>query len=259
VNLNFHRTGAGSPLVLIHGIGHRWQAWQPVLPLLAENHDVIAVDLPGFGASPAPDGGVPSDIRVSVRLLADLLAEMGIVRPHVAGYSLGGAMSLEMAALDLCASATAFSPAGFFTEAERRRAVRLLKRLRATTFAPASMIRMTMSSPRLRDQSFRALVAHPERISPQTGYEDALAMRRGRGFRVVANAARGYRFDSALVTPTTVAWGAVDRIFPVTQAEVAKSRLPQARHLVLDDCGHVPMSDNPELVATTILETTRRA
>jgi pimeloyl-ACP methyl ester carboxylesterase len=254
--LNLHRTGMGTPLVLIHGLGHRWQAWRPVIPALAAHHEVIAVDLPGFGGSPAPKGGVPTDIKASVAMLAEMLGDLGVKCPHVAGYSLGGAMSLEMAAAGLCASATAFSPAGFFTEAERRHAVRLLTRMRATTFAPAMLIRATMASPRLRDQSLRALVAHPERISAQTGYEDALAMRRGRAFRTIASASRGYAFSGALSVPATVAWGALDRIFPVAQAAVARSRLPSARHVVLDGCGHVPMSDDPKLVARTILETT---
>lgn len=48
----YDRAGHGEPLVLIHGIGHRRQAWAPVFPLLTPHRDVIAVDLPGFGESP---------------------------------------------------------------------------------------------------------------------------------------------------------------------------------------------------------------
>ncbi len=54
--LSHHRSGAGEPLVLIHGIGSRWQLWEPILPALRAHFDVVAVDLPGFGAS-APAGG----------------------------------------------------------------------------------------------------------------------------------------------------------------------------------------------------------
>jgi pimeloyl-ACP methyl ester carboxylesterase len=54
--LNYERWGSGPPLVLLHGIGHRLQAWDPVLDRLAAAHDVIAVDLPGFGKSPPLDG-----------------------------------------------------------------------------------------------------------------------------------------------------------------------------------------------------------
>jgi len=47
MKLSYDRRGSGEPLVLIHGIGHRWQAWTPVLDRLAEHHDVIAIDIPG--------------------------------------------------------------------------------------------------------------------------------------------------------------------------------------------------------------------
>ncbi|HCU52375.1 MAG TPA: alpha/beta hydrolase, partial [Micromonosporaceae bacterium] len=64
------RRGSGSPLVLIHGIGHRWQAWEPVLDELAEHHEVLAIDLPGFGKSPVPDGGMPPDMAATVASVA---------------------------------------------------------------------------------------------------------------------------------------------------------------------------------------------
>ena len=56
--LVYTRKGSGEPLVLIHGIGHRRQAWDPVFERLAESYDVIAVDLAGFGESPAYPYGV---------------------------------------------------------------------------------------------------------------------------------------------------------------------------------------------------------
>lgn len=53
----YERKGAGEPLLLLHGIGHHLQAWHPVTDVLAGQYDVIAVDLPGFGASaPLPEG-----------------------------------------------------------------------------------------------------------------------------------------------------------------------------------------------------------
>ena len=60
---NHDRSGRGEPLVLMHGIGSRWQMWEPVIPRLAERHDVIAVDLPGFGASPMPPPALPAGAR----------------------------------------------------------------------------------------------------------------------------------------------------------------------------------------------------
>ena len=59
----YDRRGHGEPLVLIHGIGGRWQMWEPVLGGLAPHRDVIALDLPGFGASPMPPAGHPGRSR----------------------------------------------------------------------------------------------------------------------------------------------------------------------------------------------------
>jgi pimeloyl-ACP methyl ester carboxylesterase len=50
--LNYARRRSGSPLALLHGIGHHWRTWDPVLARLTANHDVIAANLPGFGKAP---------------------------------------------------------------------------------------------------------------------------------------------------------------------------------------------------------------
>ncbi len=75
----------------------------------------------------------------------------------------------------------------------------------------------------------------------------------------MARAGRGYAFAGAPTVPVTVAWGTRDRILPYRQAAVARARLPGACHLDLTGCGHVPMHDDPELVASVILDTTRAA
>ena len=52
MKLHHIRQGAGEPLVLIHGLGGSIVVWKPVIDLLAAERDVVAIDLPGFGASP---------------------------------------------------------------------------------------------------------------------------------------------------------------------------------------------------------------
>jgi pimeloyl-ACP methyl ester carboxylesterase len=60
-NLAHHRTGAGQPLVLLHGVGESAVGWQPVLQTLSDDYDVILFDLPGFGRSPTlPPGVAPT-------------------------------------------------------------------------------------------------------------------------------------------------------------------------------------------------------
>jgi pimeloyl-ACP methyl ester carboxylesterase len=254
--INHDRRGAGEPLVLIHGIGHRWQAWSPVLDELARHHEVIAIDLPGFGGSEVPPGGMPRDMAAAVAGVATGLAELGIERPHVAGNSLGGAIGLELATAGLAASATAFSPAGFFTRAEGRRALMLLSLLRASTRQPAPVLRRALARGPVRQLTFGQLMANPSVLDLDRLVGDALALRDGAGFRAVARSARDYEFRGRPTVPVTVAWGTQDRILRPHQADRAKARLPDARHVALDGCGHVPMSDDPGRVARLIIETT---
>lgn len=254
--VNAERRGSGEPLLLIHGIGHRWQAWEPVIDKLAEFHSVIAIDLPGFGRSPVPKGGMPGTMLDVVGLIAEFLAEDGLDRPHVAGNSLGGAIALELASAGLVSSATAFSPGGFYNEAERRRALGILNTLRVNTFLPAPALRLALRSSAVRRWSLVPIVENPSNLSVERTLEDAIAMRRGRGFRPVAKAARTYSFQGAPEVPVCVAWGVKDRIFRVHQAERAREKLPQAQHELLHGCGHVPMSDDPDLVSSVILRTT---
>ena len=104
MRLNHHRAGSGEPLVLIHGIGSRWQMWEPVLDRLTPDREVIALDLPGFGASPMPPPGTPAGPESLTSLVHDFLVEIGLDRPHVAGQLAGGARSpLNSPAADRCA------------------------------------------------------------------------------------------------------------------------------------------------------------
>jgi pimeloyl-ACP methyl ester carboxylesterase len=270
VTLHTVRKGAGEPLVLIHGIGHHWRAWEPVIDLLAAHHDVIAIDLPGFGRSPAPtqNRGMPS----AVEALAAYFAEAGLDRPHVAGNSLGGAIALELAAAGHARSVTALSPAGFSTPAQVRRALSILRGHRVGAFTPAPLLKVFYRTGFGKAFSFGWLVRNPGVLTAERALADTLALRGGKGFGAVARHGRAYAFaagrdapgrDAAgrgmSGVPVTIAWGSRDRIFPPVHAGVARDRLPGARHVTLDGCGHVPMSDNPALVAGVILRTTAAA
>lgn len=257
VEVVFDRRGSGSPLVLLHGIGHHWGAWLPVLDRLAETHDVIAVDLPGFGRSPVPAAGLPKDMPGLVTGMIEFFAALGLDRPHVAGNSLGGAIALELAAAGAVASATALSPAGFCTPRELRWALTVLALHRSAARLPDPMLRGMFGSPALRALAMGMILARPHRMTLDAALADARALREARAFRAVARAGRGYVFAGVPAVPVTVAWGTRDRILPYRQAALARTRLPAARHLDLTGCGHVPMHDDPDLVASVILDTTR--
>jgi pimeloyl-ACP methyl ester carboxylesterase len=255
VEVVFERRGAGPPLVLLHGIGHHWAAWSPVLDRLAEAHDVVAVDLPGFGRSPVPAAGLPADMPALVRGVAELFGALGLTRPHVAGNSLGGAIALELATAGAVASATALSPAGFCSPRELRWALTVLSLHRTAARLPAPVLRALFASAPGRTLALGMILARPGRLTVDAALADARALRDALAFRAVARAGRGYAFAGSPTVPVTVAWGTRDRILPYRQAALARTRLPAARHLDLTGCGHVPMHDDPELVASVILGT----
>ncbi|MGB9011366.1 MAG: alpha/beta fold hydrolase [Aeromicrobium sp.] len=144
--LSHTRRGSGEPLVLIHGIGHRRQAWDPVFDLLAASYDVIAVDLAGFGESSPPPDGLSYSMEHACENLADNFLLWGIEKPHIVGNSLGGALALELAARGHARSATALSPAGFFRGPDRLVALGLLLALKVTSHLPPALIAGAMRS-----------------------------------------------------------------------------------------------------------------
>src|SRR4249919_3399847 len=111
------RTGSGETLVLVHGTGSQRQMWDPVLERLAAQRDVIALDLPGFGESPALSEPVVRPERYA-DAIAELLDELGVATAHVAGNSLGGGVALVLGARGRARSVTALSPIGFWTPQE---------------------------------------------------------------------------------------------------------------------------------------------
>jgi pimeloyl-ACP methyl ester carboxylesterase len=256
IEVAFERRGNGSPLVLLHGIGHRWQAWEPVLDALSAEHDVIAVDMPGFGQSPLLPEGRGYDMASAVQACADIFEDMGLDRPHVAGNSLGGVISLELASRGLVSSATALAPAGFWTPRARAWALQVLSLIRLTSRAPAPLRAACLRNRYFRMAMGSLLYGHPSRMTEEIMLADALSMIGAKGFDLVAAAGRDYVYASPAPTvPVTVAWGTRDRILWPSQARRAAALLPRARHVWLYRAGHVPMIDEPEQVASLILAT----
>jgi len=165
--------------VLVHGLGHRRQAWDPVLPRLARHREVIALDLPGFGESPPLPAGESYDVPTAMERFAELFAELGLGAPHVAGSSLGGALALELGARGMVSSVTALAPAGFWTPLERRWALTLLSTTRMSARVPDIVLRRGVAADqRVRTSMINLLYAHPERQDPDAFLGDARALKR---------------------------------------------------------------------------------
>jgi len=95
LNLYFETHGAGRPLILLHGGLGSGEMFGPILPALAERHQVIAPDLQGHGRTADIDR--PIDIRLMADDIAALIEHLGLDEPDVVGYSLGGGVALQTA------------------------------------------------------------------------------------------------------------------------------------------------------------------
>ncbi len=241
--------------MLLHGIGHHWQAWRPVIPLLCDEHDVIACDSPGFGRSTA----LPEDVEPTIPAYADaferFFAELGLERPHVAGNSMGGAIALELARRRVVSSACALSPAGFWTPGERRFAQASLKALAQTPRLARPAVIAIARTRAGRIALFSQTFGWPTRLPA----EEAVATLRDAwaapAFKRTLTAFRDYDFSAPEEldgVAVTIAWGVRDRLLPYgRQAPRARAMLPQARHVTLG-AGHVPFFDDPAAVAQVV-------
>jgi 2-succinyl-6-hydroxy-2,4-cyclohexadiene-1-carboxylate synthase len=86
------------PLLLLHGFTGSSQSWLPVLPLLAPQRQIIAVDLLGHGRSPSPVRAIRYGMETVAADLLDLLDQLAIEQTDILGYSMGGRLALYLAA-----------------------------------------------------------------------------------------------------------------------------------------------------------------
>ncbi|WP_129310608.1 alpha/beta hydrolase [Streptomyces sp. L2] len=259
VTVSYARVGHGEPLVLLHGIGHHRQVWDPVVDILATEREVIAVDLPGFGASPALPDGLAYDLPTTNAVLAALFTALELDRPHVAGNSLGGLLALELGREKLVRSVTALSPAGFWSQAERRYAFSVLRAMRGTARRlPPGLVERLSRTAAGRTALTSTIYARPGRRSPEAVVAETFALAEASGFAATLRAGRTVRFtDDVPHVPVTVGWGSRDMLLVRRQGIRAKRIIPRARLVRLPGCGHCPMNDDPALVARVILDGSR--
>jgi pimeloyl-ACP methyl ester carboxylesterase len=246
VTIAYERRGSGPPLLLIHSLGTDRCVWHPVLDRLAAARDVIAIDLPGFGGSAALPDGVPPTPRALADAVASFVRNLGVARPHVAGNSLGGWVALEMGLDGAVSSVSAIAPAGLWPRALAPKP----SIARGLARAGLPVLSVVLGSAAGRRLALGATMAHPERVPRRDALRLVRAYAAAPGYETVNAAMRAGRFEGLdrLRVPVTFGWPDRDRL-------VARpASLPAAaRNVVLHDCGHVPMWDDPAQVAALLL------
>lgn len=256
-----HRLGEGTPLVLLHGIAMSWRAWQPVIPLLAERHEVFAPSLAGHHGAALAERDTPWSVSALTDALESQLDEAGIDTAHVAGNSLGGWVALELARRGRARSVVALSPAGGWrADRDLRRVVRLVRVGRL--FAHHPLRRAMLSRPRIRRAILRGA---SERGHVMTAAEADELFRDNLACTALGDLLASMAQDGPLRPlseahcPIRIAWAQHDRVIPFGRyGEPLAEAIPDAELVTLLGVGHIPMHDDPQLVADTILEHTAR-
>jgi pimeloyl-ACP methyl ester carboxylesterase len=249
-------SGSGPTLVLVHGVTHRRQGWDVLLDRLTPYRRVVTVDLPGHGESPAV-GQPPNMLEFLTDELSAFVADVTPEgeRAHVAGNSLGGWLALALAARGEVVSATALSPAGFFVNRlDQKRARATFVSIRTIAKISGKRLPQALQFKAIRYAALAPFFAKPSRIS----YEDALVDSRSLMANEVLDPLGPLPFVLPAVVdpaiPVTVAWGRRDLVLPVYQARRVLEQFPAAQLSVLPRLGHVPMSDDPALIAKILLD-----
>lgn len=259
MNMNHLRMGTGKPLLLIHGLGGSARSWATICTALAERREVIAVDLPGFGATPPLAG------ETSIRTLSDavtaFLDAQGLRGIDAVGSSMGARLVLELARRGgVLGSVVSLDPGGFWRGWERHaffssiwlsiRAVRLLQPL-----MPA-ISRSKVARTMLLAQFSR----RPWALDPAVVLEEMRSYARAPAFdELLRRLAYGEEQEGAargsIEAPLVIGWGRNDRVCFTSQAKRALALFPDARLHWFERCGHFPHWDAPHETVQLILNT----
>jgi pimeloyl-ACP methyl ester carboxylesterase len=251
--INTIELGEGPPLVFVHGLAGSWQNWLEQVPVLAREHRVVTLDLPGFGSSPMPSGEI--SIARYARLLDGLLGELAIDAAAVVGNSMGGFIAAELAIAfpQRVERLVLVSAAGISTYADPRTAralpaLRLSQRIVAAGAAWAASKSDTVARrARLRQATLALVVRHPSKLPAPLAAEQLRGAGKP-GFVQALASILDYDFRERLpeiACPTLIVWGDGDRVINVRDADVFAELIGGSRRVVFEDTGHVAMLERP--------------
>jgi len=231
--------GHGVPLVLVHGLADRSESWAPMLKRMKRaGFHVYALDLLGAGRSPQP---ADSDYSISTQeqLVADFIQSLGLQKPDVGGWSMGGWITLKLA-LDhpeLVDRVVVYDSAGIREQIAGG----------ANVFHPTD----------------EASVQHlADLLEPRGGKLPEFALRDGlrklQGLQWITDKSMNSMQSgvdllddrlSGFTPPLLIVWGNDDQLMPVRIGEKMHSIMPRSELDILEGCGHLAPKTCPSRVA----------
>jgi pimeloyl-ACP methyl ester carboxylesterase len=256
LRLHVAEAGSGPALLLVHGLTASHAVWQPTIEAFADRWRVIAPDLPGHGESAKPDA--PYTVDFFAGMMRSLARALDVQEAVVGGSSLGGRVALELAlwypgftrAIVLAAPAVGYSAA-------MRPVGQALQALTGPRILRASLEQFFQQNFHDRTRIghvTRRRILEERLVAPDfPDFARAVA-------RSLAGVLRAEPQPLERVTqPVLVAWGRQDRLVPLRRSRELLRRIPHARLHVLEQCGHLPMLEQPRAFNTVVAEFLRAA
>ena len=247
------RKADGPVIMLVHGFSANKDTWLRFADYLPDNFHIIAPDLAGHGESDKAD---TYDLEAQADRLHALAGKLGIKRFHIAGNSMGGAISTiyatkypeQLASLILIDSAgmDGANKSEYFQMLEQGTNPLIADDKESFEFRmdmvmsqpPAlpwplrpALVRDTVARAPLNREIFADMIATRERMS-------------GPEYKALV--------DEKVEMPALIMWGKEDRVLDVSAVEAFKQIIPQAAVTIYDEVGHVPMLEIPEESAMTV-------
>jgi len=240
--VNYKITGLGKPLVILPGWLHNSDHWKFVQENLAQNFQVVAVDLPGFGKSQDPSQGW--DIGQYANFIEQFLTDISIEKCFMLGHSFGGRIVTKLAGRQskFVDKIILVDSAGINSKRSlKKNIVRFLSSVISAIF---SIWPLSIFLPALRNQAYKILRS-----------KDYLEVNeRMREVFLKATKEDLKKESKKIKIPTLIIWGEVDQLTPLSDAYVLKNNIANSELKIIPQIGHSPHLKAPEAVIKFVLD-----
>jgi pimeloyl-ACP methyl ester carboxylesterase len=251
VRLAVREMGRGKPMLMIHGLGASSFTWRAVMPQLARNRRVIAIDLKGFGASDKPLDDAYS-ITDQARLVEDFIARNDLRGVTLVGHSFGGAVATAVALND-AAGKRRIEQLVLIDSLAYRQPVPFFFRLLQTPVIGELGLNLIPADVQI-SRALSVAYYHDWKVNPETIANYASPLQSEGGKHALLRTVDHLMTEDAdafsaryrtLETPTLLIWCAHDRIVPLAFGKRLARDLPNAKIDVIEECGHIPQEEEP--------------
>jgi pimeloyl-ACP methyl ester carboxylesterase len=251
--MHFEKHGAGPPVVLVHGLGAYSFSWRDMVAALKQSYTTYAVDLLGFGRSPAPQG-FPNTMAAQAVEVSAFIKAQNLANPILIGHSMGGGVALRVAeqagqnGQPSLGKLVLIAPVAY--PPDRSLPGGSIDDLSKLLNLPEP--ELAFGSRQLVEQILKKAYKKPARVTPQQidGYAKGLSSRNqlraflGHSSKLSELAAPAARL-LGITVETLIIWGKDDTFLPPSNGKTLEGALAHAKFKDIVDCGHIPQEEKP--------------